>query len=303
MVRNGAYTLVPQVPDDAYVYDEAGESAVLKGVSESWARRAPFYVMRVPADSPGGLPVASIAPSGSLPAFSGARALFSDVPDLGDGAFDGCTSLACMSVPSATTIGASAFYGCTALTSADLASATDIGNSAFYGCTALATLNSPDVIRIDHNGFRSCSSLTAISLPDATTIQAYAFNYCTSLESVDIPAAVSISGFAFRGCTAIQEVTLGPLTGTLSADAFSAWTFYASDGVTVLQKTAAALAGKTFRGTYAALIEVPEGEQSLSPEMLLKVADLTEAAEEARKSLASPEEDEDYLPGGDPDEP
>lgn len=152
-------------------------------------------------------------------------------------------------------IGAAAFQDCPTLTALDLGSVKEVGNSAFYNCTALETVTATEVITIGSNGFRGCAALTAISLPNATTLQAYAFNYCTSLESVNIPAAASLSNYVFRGCTATTSVTLGPLTGTLG-DAFGAWTFYDSDGTTVLAKTAANLAGNTFEGTANRLVKV-----------------------------------------------
>jgi hypothetical protein len=155
-----------------------------------------------------------------------------------------------------TRVAASAFQDCGTLTALDLGKVSAVGNSAFYDCTALASLTAPDVVTIGSNGFRGCSALTAISLPNTSSLGAYSFNYCTALESVNIPAAASISGYAFRGCTAATNVTLGPLTGTVSADAFSAWTFYDSDGVTVLAKTAANLANSEFAGTYNKLVKV-----------------------------------------------
>ncbi len=155
-----------------------------------------------------------------------------------------------------TEIGREAFKDCTTLTSADLGSVTTVKNSAFYNCTSLASVNLNNVIIVEANGFRSCSALTSLSLPNATNLQGYSFNYCTGLETVYAPAVETMYGYVFRGCSSIEEVTLGPLDGSLSADAFSTWTFYDSDGTTVLDKTAANLANSTFRGTASALVKV-----------------------------------------------
>lgn len=155
-----------------------------------------------------------------------------------------------------TSIGAGAFQDCATLTALDLGNVTDIGNSAFYNCTALESVTAAEVVRVGSNGFRGCSALTSIDLPKATILLGYCFNYCTSLETVNAAALESVSGFAFRGCTATTSVTIGPLTGTVSADAFSAWTFYDTDGVTVLTKTAANLANSEFAGTYNKLVKV-----------------------------------------------
>jgi len=154
-----------------------------------------------------------------------------------------------------TAIGTSAFQDCTTITSADLGSVSDVGNGAFYNCTALETVTAPGVLRVGPNGFRGCSSLTAIDLPLATTLQGYAFNNDASLRTVSIPSVTSIEGFVFRLCPATVEVTFGPLTGTVTESAFSAWTFYDADGTTVLAKTPANLANSTFRGTATALVK------------------------------------------------
>lgn len=152
-------------------------------------------------------------------------------------------------------VGASAFQDCTTITSADLGSVSDVGNSAFYNCTALESVTAPNVLRVGSNGFRGCSALTAIDLPVATTLLGYAFNNDTSLRTVSIPSVTDISGYAFRLCPATVEVTFGPLTGTVTESAFAAWTFYDTDGTTVLAKTASNLADSTFRGTASALVK------------------------------------------------
>ena len=53
------------------------------------------------------------------------------VTSVGNGAFQGCSSLTSVSLPSATTIGMFAFYGCSSLTSVSLPSATTIADNAF----------------------------------------------------------------------------------------------------------------------------------------------------------------------------
>lgn len=154
-----------------------------------------------------------------------------------------------------TEVAASAFQNCGTLTALDLGKVTTVGNSAFYNCTALESLTAPDVITVGSNGFRGCAALTAAILPNATTLLAYAFNNDTSLRTVILPNVTDVSNYVFRLCTATTSVTLGPLTGTLG-DAFGAWTFYDSDGTTVLAKTAANLANSTFEGTANSLVKV-----------------------------------------------
>ena len=66
-----------------------------------------------------------------------------------------------------TSIGESAFDGCSSLTSITIpSSVTSIGESAFEGCSSLTSITIPSrVTRIGGWAFRSCDSLTSITLP------------------------------------------------------------------------------------------------------------------------------------------
>ena len=64
------------------------------------------------------------------------------VTEIGEGAFEDCTSLTSVSIPSSVTyIGETAFRGCTSLASMTIPnSVTTIGDGAFYGCKSLASV-------------------------------------------------------------------------------------------------------------------------------------------------------------------
>ena len=89
--------------------------------------------------------VGDIPYSGTVPSPTSLIAVTvgSSVTSIGNYAFQGCTSLASVSMPAATSIGASAFQGCTSLASVSMPLVTSIGDSAFYQCTALATVTIP----------------------------------------------------------------------------------------------------------------------------------------------------------------
>lgn len=219
---------------------------------------------------------------------------FPSVTEIGEVAFMGCDYLASVEFPSLTEI---TDFQQLPITSASFPAATSIGNSAFANCTALESISIPLVETIDGGAFRWCTALESISLPAATSIGGTAFRDCTALESIVAPAATSIGGEAFRDCTALESVSLpavtsvaysafasctaitsvalGPLTGTLDDSAFQSWTFYDTDGTTVLQPTAANLANSTFQGVYNALVKVPAGQQSLTREMEQRVLELS----------------------------
>jgi hypothetical protein len=64
-------------------------------------------------------------------------------------------------------VGRSAFDKCSALTSVSLPSVTSVAVLGFYGCNKLISVNLPLVGRIDNSAFSSCSSLQIVRLPSA----------------------------------------------------------------------------------------------------------------------------------------
>ena len=118
--------------------------------------------------------------------------------------------------PSVQNIGINAFNGCTSLATVTMPGVVNIRDSAFRGCTSLTTVTLPTSLRtIEQYAFENCTSLTAASLPNGvTTIGRNAFSGCGALADIAqtnnnvIPSTVtSIGIFAYAG-TAITAVTL-----------------------------------------------------------------------------------------------
>lgn len=110
------------------------------------------------------------------------------VKEIAASAFENCSSLASISIPSSvTSIGDGAFSGCSSLTSIAIPdSITSIGDGAFSGCGSLTSITIPNsVTSIGASAFENCSSLTSITIPDSvTSIGWRAFMNCSSLETV-----------------------------------------------------------------------------------------------------------------------
>ncbi len=153
---------------------------------------------------------------------------FSEITEIKNYTFSGCTSLASITIPdSVTSIGACAFYKCTSLESITIPdSVTSIGNYAFSGCTSLASITIPDsVASIGIYTFYGCTSLASITIPDSVaSIGNYAFYGCANLASITIPDSVaSIGNYAFYGCANLASVDFGNKSSLTSIDG---WAFY-----------------------------------------------------------------------------
>ena len=132
---------------------------------------------------------------------------------LGYLAFEGCSSLTSLTIPSSvTSIGFSAFSGCSGLTSLTIpSSVTSIGSSAFEGCSGLTSFTIPSsVTSISSGAFEGCSGLTSFTIPSSvTSIGSGAFYCCSGLTSLTIPSSVtSIDNSVFSGCSGLTSLTI-----------------------------------------------------------------------------------------------
>ena len=150
-----------------------------------------------------------------------------EITKIGDYAFEGCSSLESIEIPSSvTSIGNGAFIECRSLESISIE-----GNNQKYlsengvlfnrDKTELIKYpsNKKDIIKytipssvmsICDEAFYSCGSLTTIEIPDAVTnIGKYAFWECNKLEKIEIPNGLAdIKSGMFGGCEHLTSIEL-----------------------------------------------------------------------------------------------
>ncbi len=143
---------------------------------------------------------------------SGSYEILSSVTWINDYAFNSCSNLTSVIIPSGVTyIGNYAFTSCTSLTSVNMPIGVEsIGTSTFNNCTSLISVNIPSsVTSISGNAFYNCSSLTSIIIPSSvTSIGSYVFYNCTSLH-IYCEAASKPSGWNSNWNPSKRPVTWG----------------------------------------------------------------------------------------------
>jgi len=152
----------------------------------------------------------------------------SGIINIGNNAFNGCTSLTSISFPATTSIGSNAFNDCTNPISISFPALVTIGDSAFRGFSGLTSVSIPEATSLGNNAFKDCTNLTSVSFPKVTTIaegsSGYPYNGvfrgCTSLTSVSIPNTASIGESTFEGCTNLTSVSF-PNATSIGRGAFN----------------------------------------------------------------------------------
>lgn len=161
---------------------------------------------------------------------------FSGITELLKDAFNGCTSLAEVSLPaSLTTIGENAFYQCSELIkilNLENTQVTELGPSAFDGCTKLtsAGINLSKIKTFSKRCFMNTSLDGNLALPSAEGDIANLAFANTAISTIsDLGKITSISKYiswdssfgAFRQCSNLKSVILPDTLTTIGREAFN----------------------------------------------------------------------------------
>lgn len=170
------------------------------------------------------------------------------VTNIGPTAFQGCTSLMLVVLPTGlTSIPAGLFYGCSGLVSVTVPTGvTSIGDTAFAGCRSLTSLAlPPGLTALGESAFLNCRGLSSLDIPDGvksipgqlcyegrvlasidlpsglTNIGYSAFYNCPALASLALPAGLtSIARGAFQGCTGLSSLDINSALSSVGDQAF-----------------------------------------------------------------------------------
>ncbi len=154
-----------------------------------------------------------------------------EIVEIGDGAFEGCSSLTAVKIPSTVSeIGDQAFNNCDNLETVWLNSNDCVmtrgvftGNYAFADNEKLVNfIFGEGVTKIPNYICGDLPNLkTVVFLDDVTVIGAGAFRNCISLEETDFSAVKDIGSEAFLGCASLKEAEFSDSLEKIDFDAFN----------------------------------------------------------------------------------
>lgn len=116
-------------------------------------------------------------------------------------------------------IGDNAFNGCSQLTELDIPSVREVGASAF-GFTRISFFDASELERIGNAAFQYCEQLAEFDLTENTVLREIGENawfYCTSLTEIHIPDCTETIGKSILGSSGVQICTLPYLGDNLSS--------------------------------------------------------------------------------------
>jgi hypothetical protein len=129
------------------------------------------------------------------------------VTNIGGSAFDSCTGLTSVTIPSTIIkFGYGAFDGCTGLTRVNI-----YDLAAWCGVSFVSETSNP--LYYAHNLYLNNQEITELVIPDSVTkIGEYAFDGCSGLNTVSIHNTLNEIGYhAFHGCTGLTRMNIDDL--------------------------------------------------------------------------------------------
>ncbi len=130
------------------------------------------------------------------------------------GAFEGCTKLKTVNIPSVIKIGARAFARCASLNKVYAPKADYAGPSSFYNCTGIKSVFLPKVKKLGTVNWESYKNITNPLYTKGI------FENCKGLKSVNISGAAIIAQRTFSSCASLTSINVGSKIKSIGSSAF-----------------------------------------------------------------------------------
>ena len=141
--------------------------------------------------------------------------------NIGEESFKGCTSLASVTLGSAS-IGNSCFKGCTSLVNATVG-ASSIGSNCFDGCTSLDSFIGTNVTEIGEKAFNGCRNLKRINLNGMTSVPRTFFAGFSKMEHIYLASVSSCPDDVFSGMPNLEYIDLSNIPKATVERDWSRW--------------------------------------------------------------------------------
>ncbi len=196
---------------------------------------------------------------------------------MGNGVFQGCTSLVTATLPSVTSMGEGTFLGAEKLNGVTFGdNATVMGSSTFAG-TPITTVNfSSKQTVVERAAFLQCTKLTNIDLKNCATIEEFAFAGCASLETVtNLDKVESIGRASFLGTSLTGTLNLAKVE-MIDANAFEGVNTFTAAQIPVVKE----IGSFAFYGSGLSSVTLPKSLQTLGAGAFSASSKLTTVAVE-----------------------
>ncbi len=140
------------------------------------------------------------------------------VKEIGQQAFENCSSLESIELPQVTYIGDYAFRGCSRLKQLDVSYAQQVKSGAFSDCSSLTELSlNGKLLTIERDTFSNCTNLKKVVINGAAVIDKTAFSYSPNVTLYSSENSM-VHEFANAWHIPFQPLEISPTTLSFSTD-------------------------------------------------------------------------------------
>jgi hypothetical protein len=133
---------------------------------------------------------------------------FTKVTSLSSNAFNGCSALEYIKIPTGIAIIPYGAFQGTRLRTIE-SNCTLVKDSAFKNCKNLESVSLPFVVTIEQQAFNGCNLLNVAATPNVESIGTSAFYGCSALSAIDTLKVKVLGGFSLYQCASLSVLEFG----------------------------------------------------------------------------------------------